>query len=158
MNNPPTSCDFLNFRLTYISPPGYFMKLFKKGRAAIFIPATQNLKGYPRKLVVEDLLDTTQRIESAGGEIYRYGLILSLPGFDCIMTNRWSFSPTRLLRRSEGLQMLLISDQTFFQDTEGNITELCSSTVAPDLSRSRSHISDSFSSDMSLTWNFRHRR
>jgi len=68
----PSSCDFFNSSMSYVSPPGYFMKLLKKGRAAIFIPVTENLKGYPRKLTVDDLRDTTTRIVSAGGEIFQY--------------------------------------------------------------------------------------
>ena len=72
------------------------------------------------------------------------------PSLSAKLTHEFG-SPTRLLRRAEGLKMLLVSDQTFFQDTEGNVTELCTSAPTPDLFRSMSHISDSFSSDISLT-------
>ena len=58
--------------------------------------------------------------------------------------------PTRFRRHGTHKQLDPVTYHTFFQDTEGNVTELCTeSDIKPMSGSFLSHVSDSFASSQS---------
>jgi len=125
-----------DYRITWLKsgalctyPTGYLIKECDDSVATLFIPGVPCWDGYPRVLFIDDLGDFSKRILSAGGEIYR---------------------PTRFRRHRNHKQLDPVTFQTFFQDTEGNVTELCTEVDIKTKSQSfLSHVSDSFASSQS---------